>query len=186
MYKSNKLVSLLLFAILTLFSCENEPYEGPIPVTGVGNNLPVLNGEFRANFDGQTFVSTSTTASKSSSNVITIKATKTNGEIFDIKIPTNEVGAYNLDSNPTNFQLSYTPASGILPFTAQSDDTGAFSDFPDYTDTSQIVITNVDLTNKKISGTFKFTGVKFANSSNTAIVTKVFTSGSFTNLTYTQ
>lgn len=173
---------ILIISSIFIFSCNNEPYEGPIPSTSA--SLPPVNGEFKVDFDGQTFVSNSTQAIVNSSYV-SITGKKSTGEFFQITIPNAQVGAYNLQTNPVNYALIYSTGSGNIPYMAADDDTGSFANFANYTDTSQIVITNIDTVNKKISGTFKFTGVKFADNTGATVITKVFTNGSFTNLSYT-
>ena len=177
---NNFLKSLLSFFLILFISCNNEPYEGPIP----GPVTPVVNGEFKVDFDGQTYVSTTTQAIVNN-DYVSITATKANGEFFQITIPEAVVGSYNLNIDPVNFALIYSTGSGAIPFMAVDDQNGPFAGFANYTDTAQIVITNIDTVNKKISGTFKFTGVKFTDNTGNTVTTKVFTNGSFTNLSYT-
>ncbi len=176
----HKLFALVLLTSLSfLFSCNNEPYEGPIP----GPNAPAANGELKIDFDGQTFISNVNEATIAN-NVVVIKGTKTSGAFFEISIPSAGIGSYSLENDPLNFKLSYSTTAGTVPFNAEDDDSGAFADFSTYSDNSQIVISTIDTVKKTISGTFKFTGVRFTDTAGTTIETKAFTSGSFTNLTY--
>lgn len=177
---NNFLKSLLSFFLILFISCNNEPYEGPIP----GPVTPVVNGEFKADFDGQTFVSPNTQAILNN-DILSITAIKPSGEFFQISITNPTVRAYNFSNTTTTFAILYSTASGAMPFMAADDQNGPFASFANYTDTAQIVITNIDKVNKKVSGTFKFTGVKFTDNTGTSISTKVFTNGSFTNLSYT-
>lgn len=172
--------SIIITSFALFVSCNIEPYEGPIP----SPDVPLVNGEFKVDFDGQTFVS-STNQAIVNSSFIAITGLKTSGEFFQITIPNGGVGAYSLNANPTGFALIYSSGSGVSPFMAASDSVGEFANFSNYTDNSQVVITNIDTFNKKISGTFKFTGVKFADNTGNSVVTKSFTNGSFTNLEYT-
>ncbi len=169
-----------MFTVLFFAACNVEPYEGTIP-----NPTPTVStGEFKVDFDGQTYVASFTQAIVNN-DYVSITGLKPSGEFFQITIPNARVGTYTLGTNSTNFALIYSTGSGNTPFIAVNDNTGSFANFPNYTDTAQIVISNIDTINKKISGTFKFTGVKFTDTTGATITTKVFTNGSFTNLSYT-
>lgn len=181
-----------LFAFLSLASCSTdiEPYEGGIPPSNQTDNSnpsnPSTSSVFKADFDGQTFTANSTQAIVNS-DYMSITGTKTTGEFFQITIPGVAVGTYTMHSPTTSampFGLLYSPGSGNVPFLATDDQTGPFASFPSYVDTSEIVITNIDQVNKRIVGTFKFTGARFVGTSGTSIETKVFTSGVF-NLPFT-
>ncbi|MGH2665389.1 DUF6252 family protein [Flavobacterium sp.] len=181
---------ILLFTAVFYSSCttEIEPYEGTIP--GSGNNPatnPTSPASFKADFDGSTFTA-STIQAIVNSDYVAITGMNASGAFFQITIPGATVGTYTLDmptTSLTTFALIYSAGSGNIPYLAADDDTGDFAAFPNYTDTAQIVISSIDTVNKKISGTFKFTGVRFATGSSTTIETKVFTNGVFTNLSYT-
>ncbi|WP_395056490.1 DUF6252 family protein [Flavobacterium sp.] len=177
---------ILLFSAVLFFACTVEPYDGPMPTSGdiVNNGSSSASGSFKVDFDGQTFIANTTQAIVNSSYVA-ITGMKSTGEFFQITIPSATVGTYTLSSNPSNFGLIYSLGSSNIPFLAASDSSGGFASFPNYTDTAKIIISSIDTVNKKISGTFKFTGVRFASGSSTTIETKVFTNGSFTNLAYT-
>jgi len=112
---------------------------------------------------------------------------KSTGEFFQITVPGATVGTYTIDlttSTTYPFGLIYSAGSGNIPYLAADDDTGEFSGFPNYTDTARIVISSIDTVNKKISGTFQFTGVRYVAGSSTTVETKVFTNGVFNNLSY--
>lgn len=181
----------VLVAILVSTSCSTdiEPYEGGIPPTNqTGNNTgnPSTSSVFKADFDGQTFNANSTQAIVNS-DYVSITGTKSTGEFFQITIPAVAVGTYNMDSPTTAampFGLLYSTGSGNVPYLATDDQTGPFASFPNYTDTSEIVISSIDQVNKRIVGTFKFTGARFVGTSGTSIETKVFTNGVF-NLPFT-
>lgn len=178
-----------LVALFSLASCSTdiEPYEGGIPPTNQnGNNNPSATSTFKADFDGQTFTANSTQAIVNS-DYISITGTKSTGEFFQITIPAVAVGTYNMDSPTTAampFGLLYSTGSGNVPYLATDDQTGPFASFPNYVDTSEIVISSIDQVNKRIVGTFKFTGARFVGTSGTSIETKVFTNGVF-NLPFT-
>jgi hypothetical protein len=179
---------LLLLTALFFTSCEIEPFEGTIPTDGETTEnpgTPVTNSVFKVDFDGQTFTA-ATTQAIVNSDYIAISGVKSTGEFFQITIPGATVGTYTLEMSTTSsmpFGLMYSSGSGNVPFLATNDDTGPFAAFPSYVDTAQIVISSIDTVNKKIVGTFKFTGAKFVGTTGTEIETKVFTNGVF-NLSY--
>jgi hypothetical protein len=182
-----KLGYTLLIALASLFiSCttEIEPYEGEIPNQ---NNPSQPSGvsTFKVDFDGQTFTA-STTQAIVNSGYVAITGRKSSGEFFQITIPGARTGTYviNPSSPSSNFALAYSSGNGVVPYMAVDDENGAFANFSNYTDTAEIIISSIDTANKRIVGTFKFTGVKFADNTGTAIETKVFTNGVF-NLPYT-
>lgn len=177
---------LLLFTAVFFTACgEIEPYTGPMP-TQQTPTTPSTPGSFKADFGGQTFTA-STIQAIVNSDYVAITGMKSSGEFFQITIPGATVGTYTLDMSTSSsmpFGLIYSAGSGNIPYMAADDDTGPFAGFANYTDTAEIVISSINTTTKKISGTFKFTGVRFVNGSGTAVETKVFTNGSFTNLSY--
>lgn len=179
--------ALFLFGAMSLISCtaENEPLDPAIDLNDNGNGGNTA-GVFKADFDGQTFTANSTVAVVNS-DYIAINGMKSSGEFFQITIPDAAVGTYTWDDFDATggFALAYSAGSGSIPYLGARDDVGTFADFANYTDTAEVTITSIDTQNKKISGTFKFTGVRFADGSVTTVTTKTFTNGSFTNLAYT-
>ncbi|RTY86456.1 DUF6252 family protein [Flavobacterium sp. GT3R68] len=176
--------ALFLFAAISLISCtgDNEPLDPAIDLNDNGDNAAV----FKADFDGQTFTA-NTTQAIVNDDYISINGRKSSGEFFQITIPNAAVGTYTWDDFDTTggFALAYSGGSGSIPYLGARDDVGTFADFANYTDTAEITITSIDIQNHKISGTFHFTGVRFADGSVTTVTTKTFTNGSFTNLPYT-
>lgn len=189
----------LFFTAFTFVSCEVESIDPALAVnnggntgggnTGGGNTGGGTSGAFKADFDGQTFTA-STTQAIVNDDYIAITGMKSTGEFFQITVPEGTVGTYTWDDYDENsggvqggFALIYSQASGSIPYMGASDQWGAFADVPGYTDTAEIIITSIDTQNKKISGKFKFTGIRYANG--VTIETKVFTNGSFTNIPYT-
>ncbi len=175
-----KNILFLFFVSIGLFtSCVENPEEDPDSVAPIG--------DMQIDFDGDRFVSATTTAVLNATSLSIIGA-KADGSYFKIAIPTEPiVGTYTWDEfGPTEagFTLEYHPTSGD-PYVAARDNSGPYASFADYTDTAQLVITDIDRVNKRISGTFKFTGVRFADVAQTAVNTKVFTNGVFVSLPYT-
>lgn len=183
------ILPLIIIATFCLNSCgEIEPIDpvliNPNPNTGTAS------GVFKVDFDGKTFVATSVQALVNDS-YIAISGLKTpSGELVQIALPApyNKVGTYTWKSIGASgglIGLAYMPSNGTEPFTGDAKGSGGASDFSGYTDTATITISKIDVTNKKISGTFQFTGVKFKDITATSIETKIFTNGSFTEIPFT-
>jgi hypothetical protein len=182
--KTCYLAFVTLFFLFTSCTADIEPYGGEVPNP---NNPSVPSGTstFKVDFDGRTFTA-STTQAIVNSDYVAITGRKSSGEFFQITIPGARTGTYVINPNTpsSNFALAFSQGNGNVPYLAVDDENGAFADFPNYTDTAEIVISSIDVVNKRIVGTFKFTGVKFADNTGTTIETKVFTNGVF-NLPYT-
>ncbi|WP_309642641.1 DUF6252 family protein [Flavobacterium sp.] len=172
-----KKIFFLFFVSIGLFTaCVPNPEEDPDTVAPIG--------DLQVDFDGAHFTST-TTAVVLDDTSLSIKGTDATGAFFRIGIPEAPiVGTYTLEDVP-GLILQYDLGNGSDPYMAAKDDTGPYASFAEYTNTAQLVITNIDRVNKRISGTFKFTGVRYADVLQTAVNTKVFTSGSFYSLPYT-
>ncbi|WP_298221133.1 hypothetical protein [Flavobacterium sp.] len=176
-----KNIFLMLFVSIGLFtSCVEKPEEDPDTTPPVG--------DMQIDFDGQRFTSVTTQVVLNDTSLM-IKGVGADGAFFIIAVPSMPVvGTYTWDEfGPTEagFSIEYHPANGSDPYIAARDDSGEFANFSEYTDTAELVITAIDRTNKRIYGSFKFTGVRFADVAQTAVNTKVFTSGTFFSLPYT-
>jgi len=144
-------------------------------------------GTFKVDFDGQTYIATTTQAIVNSEYVAITAIRGASAELFQLTIPHGAVGTYTWDSvGPTGvLAMAYAPSSGSEGYIAAQDGPdGEFSDFPGYVDTATITISSINATTHRIKGTFQFTGVRFADESGETIQTKVFTNGSF-DLPYT-
>ncbi|WP_130734154.1 DUF6252 family protein [Flavobacterium sp. J27] len=140
---------------------------------------------FKADFDGQTWLA-STTQAIVNSDYIAITGMKSNGSFFQITIAKGEVGTYTW-ANATNITypgLAYSTGNGQVPFIGLSNSDATGQGFVNYNDTAEIVISSINTTTKIITGTFKFTGVRF-DSTLTQTQTKVFTNGQF-SVPYTE
>lgn len=176
MKKLNLLSSIyILLAIFTLNSCNVEPLgsgvigDGTVP-PGSG---PVTNGNFKVDFDGQTFVGFQNQATilNGAINVISVND---QGNAFSLSIPGFEVGSYPAP----NLSLSaYTALGGPMFVSIDPDDD---SEFPS---TASYVITELDTINKTVSGTFQFKGFQ-SNTDFEVVATKLFTNGIFTAIPY--
>jgi hypothetical protein len=181
---------LIIMATFCLNSCgPDEPLDAALIGTKP-NPGTTTTGVFKVDFDGKTFVANTVQAIVNDS-YIAISGLKTpSGELVQIGLPApfNKVGTYTWKSISAAggiMGMLYMPSNGTEPFSADEKDSGGASDFPGYTDTASITISKIDAVNKKISGTFQFTGVKFKDLAGTSIETKVFTNGSFTDIPFT-
>ena len=174
-----KLVFLFFIALGLSTSCVKPPVEDPDPLPAAGN--------VTANFDDQVF--SSTTSQVVIDNVsMSIKASQVDGSFFKITLPEAPlIGTYTwsvFDASSPGFYLAYFENASAVPYVAARDNLGEFANFPEYTDTAELVISGIDRVNKRISGSFKFTGVRYTDETQTDIETKVFSLGSFENLPY--
>jgi hypothetical protein len=182
------ILPLIMITTFCLNSCEIEPLD-PALITE-NPNPGTASGVFKVNFDGKTFVANTVQAMVNDSYVAISGLKTSSGELVQIALPApyNKVGTYtwkNIGAAGGIMVLAYMPSNGTEPFTADPKDTGGASDFPGYADTATITIAKIDAVNKKISGTFQFTGVRFKDLAGTNIETKVFTNGSFTDIPFT-
>ena len=145
-------------------------------------------GNVTATFDNQNFQSV-TTVTVIDAVSMSLKATDIDGSYFKITLPENPlIGTYSWDvfeAGVTGFSLEYNEGIGTESYVAARDDAGTFANFPAYTDTAQLVILEIDRVNKRVSGTFRFTGVRFTDDTQTAVETIEFNNGAFYNIPYT-
>ncbi|WP_288984476.1 DUF6252 family protein [uncultured Flavobacterium sp.] len=179
------LTLLVLTLAFTTISCDDEPVDPVLSGGGSGSGGGGNNGGgsgssfFRANFDGQTW-NASTTQAIVNSDYISINGMHSNGSFFQITIPNGAVGTYNWAgaTSITSLGLIYSSGSGQVPYLSLSNTDATTQGFTGYTDTAELVITEINTSTHKITGTFKFTGVRY-DSTLTQTETKVFTSGQF-------
>ena len=182
------ILPLIMITTFCLNSCEIEPLD-PALITEKPNP-GTTSGIFKVDFDGKTFVANTVQAIVNDSYVAISGLKTSSGELVQIALPApyNKVGTYtwkSIGATGGMMGIAYMPSNGNEPFSGDEKDSGGASDFPGYTDTAKITISKIDVVNKKISGTFQFTGVKFKDLTGTSIETKVFTNGSFTDIPYT-
>jgi hypothetical protein len=175
-----KLLFIFFIASGLFVSCVENPEENPTPLPPPGN--------VTATFDNQNFQSV-TTVTVIDAVSMSLKATDVDGSYFKITLPENPlIGTYSwdvFDAGTTGFSLEYNEGIGTDSYVAARDDSGTFANFPSYTDTAQLVILEVNRVNKRVSGTFRFTGVRFTDDTQTAVETIEFTNGTFYNIPYT-
>lgn len=186
---------IVLFSALTFTSCDNEPIDSAIDPSsgggsggGGGGGGGTVTGTFKVDFDGQTFVATVTQAIVNSDYIAITGLKASTGEVFQITIPNGTVGTYtwdDFDTTEVGLGLVYSSGSATeSAFIAARDDSDEFASFPSYVDTAEVNIVSLNSSTNNITGTFKFTGVRFADDTGDTIETKEFTNGQF-NLTYT-
>lgn len=169
---------LVLFLIALVSSCVYEPIDGTVESNPDSGSSDISAG-FKAGFDGKTWIASNVQAIVNT-DYISITAMKSDGSFFQITLPKAQVGTYNWSNVTTDtpLVLAYSTASGQVPFVSESDSNASISGYTDYVDTAELVITSINTTTKIISGTFKFTGVRFDNTL-TKTETKIFTKGQF-------
>jgi len=174
-----KLLFIFFISLGLCTSCVKKPVEDEDPLPPAGN--------LTADFDSQVFTSTTTDVVVNSVSM-TLKASRADGSFFKITLPEEPIlGTYTwsvYDAGSPGFYLAYYENADAVPYVGARDDMFEFADFPAYTDTAQLVIYGIDKANKRISGSFKFTGVRFTDDTHSAVETKVFTNGRFDNLPY--
>ena len=183
MKKINQFLLLFLTATTTILSScspDVEPLDPSVTVPG-----PVVNGQLKVDIDGQTFVATNVQAVVNSTAIAISGLRSGNNDFLQITLPAplNEVGTYtwtDATANNTVLGLIYSNSSSEAFVTAPNN--GDFAEFPEYTDTATITVSNIDTQNKTISGTFQFTGARFDDAGN--LLMKKFTNGSFTNISF--
>ena len=153
-------VSIVLINILS--GCKKDSSGNPI--------IPGISTSMTAKVNGIDWISLVRVCNKSG-NSITLVGTSVDGQIIELNITPN-ISSENLTVNK-----EYTlPLTSCYKKTATTtpDDCYFVSPLPP----SSVKLTQLDLTNKLISGTFSFTGV----SVNFGIIT--ISSGAFSNLSY--
>lgn len=186
---------LLLTVSIGFYSCESEPVDpvllGIDPTDPTGPTTPAT-ASFKATVNGTNKVASQASAIYNET-VVNITGVNPDGSFITISLPGNSgVGTYTIpDTEPTGFAptaaYSATTSGSAAGFVAVSDGYGQFADIAAYTDNYSVTITEVDTQNHTISGTFRFTGVRFTDPSNptsTAIETVSVTNGEFTDISY--
>ena len=168
--KMNKLKFLAFVALLitSFTSCENEELG-----SGVGEGGNEENPEaplFKADFDGQTF-STTTVQAYISGGSITIVGSKSNGENFAFILDGTTPATYAANDN----LVGYSPAGSEYSYVGINPD-------DEDSDTGSVIISSINTTNNTLSGTFSFTG--YWTNYDETVAPKQFTNGVFTNIPF--
>lgn len=163
------LFATLLFssALILLQSCQRE----------VGfeqdRDEPAVTGDFRAKIDGVQWIADSAAAASRMGGRIGIAGLSKNKRDLTISLEDRGVGTYIL--NDTAFSAAaYVDWTLASPFSFTTNQGIDESDL-----TNKVIITSIDETNKRISGTFSFVTHRQMDGTQ-----RTFTQGSFTNLKY--
>ncbi|RNC87144.1 MAG: hypothetical protein ED556_06900 [Winogradskyella sp.] len=171
-----------MFVLCTAFQCDNEPLEGEFVVedpNNPDNPIDPTAGDFRVDFDGATYVA-DTKSATIVGGLININGLRgSQGEIITITLQGDTEGTYELGV-PLNSGVEVNSAAYV-----EANNTGqgvwvALAD--DNTSQGQVIVSEIDMTNNTISGTFNFTG---NNATTTPVQIKEFTNGVFTDLQFT-
>ena len=167
-----KKLLLIFFVSIGLFtSCVEKPEEDPDVLPPPGN--------VTAEFDDQTFESVTTLVEVSPTSMA-LTAISEDGSYFKVNLPENPIiGTYNLSTlgdSAAGFSLEYNEGIGTDSYVAPL----AGSSGP-----AEVVILGIDQVNRRISGTFRFTGKRYRDTSPAVLEEKQITNGIFLNIPYT-
>lgn len=173
-----------LFAAFSFVSCDNEPVDPTLLQQvnnnngnngGGGNGGNQTNAVFKVDFGGQTWIANSTEAAMLPNSIQIAGLKTTNGQTFGFALNGTTVGTYDSTSN----LIAYDPNNN-----SNGDVYWAVNPTNPSVSAGTVTITNIDTVNKKISGTFSFTGY-WSDLSVSNIPPISFTNGIFTNIPYT-
>ncbi|MDB9913051.1 DUF6252 family protein [Flavobacteriaceae bacterium] len=144
--------TIALIVFINFSACINEPLEGEFP-----QNEDIINideGGFRADIGFNRFTADAAVGTLSTSNVLTITGSiLETGESIVLIVGNPDIGTFNLTAGlGTDNSASYFE-------TATSN---SYVSFGTSGASGQLSITEFDIENLKISGTFSFTGTRFA------------------------
>ena len=144
--------TIALIVLINFSACINEPLEGEFP-----QNEDIINideGGFRADIGFNRFTADAAVGTLSTSNVLTITGSiLETGESIVLIVGNPDIGTFNLTAGlGTDNSASYFE-------TATSN---SYVSFGTSGASGQLSITEFDIENLKISGTFSFTGTRFA------------------------
>lgn len=157
---------ILLLAIVSFVSCDNEPLEGDFEASTPNNNNPQAN--FQVDIDGETFIADQSQV-VTQNGVTLVTGIKANGSAVTMTITGNANGTYTLDSGLVS--AGYAIA-GETPYLID-DQQSATVEITDYNTTTGIA-----------SGTFSYTVTRTTNDENGEEITETLnlTNGEFTNV----
>src|SRR5690554_3142442 len=155
-------LSLFLFALIGLVSCDTEPLDNGLEPTNPTTN----NGAFSVKFNNGTY-STNSVSAIAIQGAITLTAEHSSG-IFVFGIEGDQVGTYS----GSDLSMTYITPSGETYTNLGGSNAG-------------LAITAINYQQKTITGTFSFTGVMFTESGETTEETIAFSQGVFTNVVVT-
>jgi hypothetical protein len=178
----NILKIITLFTLFIMASCDNEPID-PVLANQLNTNNNNNNnngggggttsGVFKADFSGQTWTADAYEAVIYNGQIQIAGSKGTQGEGFGFILNGTVPGTYASTSN----LLAFVPANSQEQYIG--------FDFANPTNNvGNVVVTNIDTVNHKMSGTFNFTGY-WSDTSVTNVLPIVFSNGVFTDIPYT-
>lgn len=169
MKKTLSILATFLTMAIFISSCEKEVSEentnfNPSPVTG----------DFRAKINGTTqWIANKVAIAEKDSNMWILTGESTDGKLLTIMLTDSGLHNYRLDENSLNI-AAYTDSASAISTPWESS-----ASIHDSLAGGTVSVTQLDTTNKKITGTFSF---KVFRNADTTKVT--FTEGSFTRISY--
>ncbi|MCF6306888.1 MAG: DUF6252 family protein [Flavobacteriaceae bacterium] len=186
--KKNQILKWIFIAFVAFQfnSCDNEPLEGVFP--GPDDPSLVEEGSFIATIGSVFFTADEASGNLNQSNILTLTGTiSSTGEKIVLVVENPAVGIFNLDVGlGTDNSASYFETG---------DTTNPYFSTNVFGATSELEITEYDITNSTITGTFNFEGARIALDSdgnpildgqgNPTIETENISSGAFNKIAFT-
>ena len=163
----------LLFLAIGFTACDTEPVD-PVLLDNIGQNPGGSTGSFTVDFNGQTYVATQSAAIYNE-GMLSVNGVRISGSNIEsisfVLINPVEGQTYTGD----DILMAYTPSMSMFQYTNINLDEEVPS--------GSITITDIDLLNQTVSGTFSFTG--WWSNDEEDVEPIEFTNGAFTNVSYT-
>ena len=175
------LLTILLFLIFTLPSCNNEPIDDVLAAqlaqnnsnNGSGSGVNSSTGFFKADFNGQNWVATTAVANIYNGKIELVGMKGSQNEGFGFVLNGTTAGTYSSASN----LLSFSPANSTDSYL------GLNPNNPNEV-AGYVIVNGIDTVNHTISGTFSFIG--YWSDTTVSNVSPInFTNGVFMNIPYT-
>ena len=163
---------LLLFTAITFMSCENEPIDPAIDLTNPGNTIGSFTAKIGSeDFNANQLIDAEYTDTALGTQLTIIGVTST-GKTMSITVMNPAVGTRTASSNEASLLTFDYAASANDIYSSYNTTTSQYS--------GVLTITQFDLTTKKISGTFSYTGYGALSSATQIQVTE----GNLINITF--
>jgi hypothetical protein len=163
---------LLLFTVISFTSCENEPIDPYIDLTNPGNTTGTFTAKIGSeDFNANQLIDAELTDTALGTQLSIVGVTSA-GKIMSITIMNPAVGTRTASSNESSILTFDYAASANDLYTSYNSTTSQYSGI--------LTITEFNLTTKKITGTFTYTGYGALSSSTQIQVTE----GKLTNITF--